>query len=221
MGKVVYAHIIKEVTIGTMPNQGAGARPMQNMNPGVQPVRPNVPQNPQQPMQQMGMNPQQGMQQMPQNRMPQNQMPQNRMPQNQAPQGQRQNIPNAEGNGTLFVGGAAETGQTVCLRNMSGTANAIITRLSNGEKVVVADSVFKIGKEKSYVNYCVTNNATVSRIHAQIEFDQGQYYLVDKKSMNKSFIQGVQTPMEPEKRYPLRNGDHFKLSNEEFVFEIK
>ena len=221
MGKVVYAHIIKEVTIANMPNQGAGARPMQNMNPGAQPVRANVQPGPQQPVQQPVQRPMQQPVQQPMQQMPQNQMPQNRMPQNQAPQNPMQNIPNTDGNGTLFVGGSAETGQTVCLRNMSGSANAMITRLSNGEKVVVADSVFKIGKEKSYVNYCVTGNATVSRIHAQIEFDQGQYYLVDKKSMNKSFIQGVQTPMEPEKRYPLHNGDHFKLSNEEFVFEIK
>lgn len=122
---------------------------------------------------------------------------------------------------TVLLGGSAESGKTVLLKNMTGAQVAVITRVSNGEKVQIKDSIFRIGKEKSYVNYCVTGNPTISRNHAEIEYVDGTYYIVDKNSTNKSYLGNDPTALEPEKKYPLKSGDHFKLSNEEFVFELK
>ena len=104
--------------------------------------------------------------------------------------------------------------------NMIGAPRAVLTRLSNDEKIVINESIFKIGKVQKYVSYCISDNPTVSRLHAQIEYENGVYYLVDKRSSNGSFLRDNKVRIESEVRYPLYNGDCFRLSNEDFIFEI-
>lgn len=94
----------------------------------------------------------------------------------------------------------------------------ILQRVSGGEEIVLDKPVFRIGKEKSYVDYFVTNNNTVSRSHADIIARNGKYYIMDLNSKNGTFINGYEIPVKSE--IELNINDRITLSNEEFIFKI-
>lgn len=123
-------------------------------------------------------------------------------------------------NGTVFIGGSAQSGSTVFLKSAEVKGIVAVTRVKTNETVQIKNSVFKMGKEKDYVDFFIGGNPTVSRIHAQIKFENGQYTLEDINSLNHSFIGNDTTPIQSGVGYPLQNGTHFRLSDEEFVFKI-
>ena len=93
---------------------------------------------------------------------------------------------------------------------------AKLVRRSTGESVVIDKDTFVIGKERARVNFCVTENKTVSRVHATILRKTDGYYITDNDSTNKTYINGTQIPALTEIK--LVSGDVLKLSNEEFDF---
>ena len=93
---------------------------------------------------------------------------------------------------------------------------AKLVRRSNGEEIVISKPVFRIGKERAKVDYCITDNNTVSRVHATIFTRGGKCYAADNNSTNRTFINGSPVPVQIE--MPLNSGDVLKFSNEEFDF---
>ena len=93
---------------------------------------------------------------------------------------------------------------------------AKLVRRSNGEEIVISKPVFRIGKERAKVDYCITDNNTVSRVHATILTRDGRCYASDNNSTNRTFINGSPVPVQIE--MPLNSGDVLKFSNEEFDF---
>ena len=93
-----------------------------------------------------------------------------------------------------------------------------LERLSTGEEIQINKPVFRIGKEKSYVDYFVNNNSAVSRSHADIVCRGQHYYIVDLNSKNRTFINGHVVPVRCETE--IYNGDRLKLANEEFTFTV-
>lgn len=91
-------------------------------------------------------------------------------------------------------------------------------RLLTDEVIVINKPVFRIGKEKSYTDYFVSNNNAVSRNHADIVCRGNHYYVIDLNSKNRTFINDKVIPIRQETE--LRNGDRLKLANEEFVFYV-
>ena len=93
---------------------------------------------------------------------------------------------------------------------------AKITRLSTNETFSINKPVYIIGKENIKVDLCVTGNRTVSRVHANIVFKNGVFYIVDQNSTNRTYVNGINVP--PHVEYRLHDGDEIKLSNELFDF---
>ena len=77
--------------------------------------------------------------------------------------------------------------------------------------------MFHIGKERSYVDYCISGNPTISRSHADIINKNGQFYIVDNNSTNHTYVNGEMIPSNTE--IPLSHGAKIRLSNEEFEFK--
>lgn len=96
---------------------------------------------------------------------------------------------------------------------------AYIIRKSTKEKILINRNIFKLGKDAAYVDYCIKNNPTVSRNHADIVRKADGYYLVDKGSLNHTFVDGKK--LEPDEYRKLRNGCLFQLANEVFQFGYK
>lgn len=92
----------------------------------------------------------------------------------------------------------------------------ILVRILTDEEIVVNKPVFRIGKEKSYVDYFVTNNIAVSRSHADIITRGRRYFVKDLNSKNHTYINGNEIPVHCE--VEINDGDYLKLGNEEFVF---
>lgn len=94
---------------------------------------------------------------------------------------------------------------------------AFIIRENNNDKVEVITNVFSVGKSAS-CNYTISGNPTISRNHVIISKKLGEFYLVDEKSTNGTFINGEK--VEKNREYCLKNGDRLRLSNEYFDVEI-
>lgn len=91
-------------------------------------------------------------------------------------------------------------------------------RVLTEETIIVNKPVFRLGKEKSYVDYFVTNNVAVSRSHADIITRGSQYYVVDLNSKNHTYINNREIPIQCETE--IHDGDMLRLGNEEFVFHV-
>lgn len=94
-----------------------------------------------------------------------------------------------------------------------------LIRKRTKEKIVINRSLFKLGKEATYVDYCISDNPTVSRNHADIVKKQDGYYLVDKNSLNHSFVNGKKLAADEYRK--LENGCLIQLADEVFEFFMK
>ena len=94
---------------------------------------------------------------------------------------------------------------------------AFIIREKNNDKVEIITNTFSVGKSAN-CNYTVSGNPTISRLHIVISKKLGEFYLVDEKSTNGTYINGER--IEHNREYCLKNGDRLRLSNEDFNIEI-
>lgn len=151
----------------------------------------------------------------------QSQAPQQRPYPNPAPQNPNYGAPGSdetsllnagEGETTLLDAGAGETSL------LSGASRAYLIRKKNGEKISISGVSFKIGKERRRVNYCVSDNTSVSRVHCEIIKKGADYYIVDQGATNFTFVNGVQ--LSPHKETILSDRSVVKLADEEFEFHL-
>ena len=94
--------------------------------------------------------------------------------------------------------------------------SAYLIRKKNNERITVSKAVFKLGKERRRVDYCVADNTNVSRTHADIVYKNGSFYLVDNNSKNGTTVNGASVAAGQERR--IANNDIIKLADEEFQF---
>lgn len=90
-------------------------------------------------------------------------------------------------------------------------------RILTDEKISINKPVFRIGKERSYVDFFVANNNAVSRSHADIITRGNRYFIMDLNSKNHTYIDGQMIPVRCE--IEIFNGCRIKIANDEFIFE--
>lgn len=112
---------------------------------------------------------------------------------------------------TVLNQGAGET--TVLSANQVGGS---LTRSKTGEKINITRENFKIGKERSKVDYCVSDNSAVSRHHATIVTRGNDAYLVDNNSRNFTFVNDVK--ISPNSEFKLNNGDKITFGDEVYTY---
>ena len=93
-----------------------------------------------------------------------------------------------------------------------------LLRVLTNETIQINKPVFRIGKEKSFVDYFVANNNAVSRSHADIVTRGQRYFVVDLNSKNRTYINGQPLPIQQE--CEIFNGNQLRLANEEFIFYV-
>lgn len=110
---------------------------------------------------------------------------------------------------TTVLNGGAQPRQTVVPH---------LIRTKNGEKIYINKPFFRIGKEKSYVDYFIGDNTAVSRSHANIVTNNDKFFIVDTNSTNHTFVNGsmIQSNIET----PISHGDKIRFGNEEFEFRL-
>ena len=124
--------------------------------------------------------------------------------------------------GETTVLGGGGIGETTVLNasmlNQQQNIQPHIIREKNNEKIMVNKPVYRIGKERSYVDYFIGDNSGISRSHANIITREGKYFVVDTNSTNHTFVNGaiIQSNEEVE----ITHGDKIRLANEDFEFKL-
>ncbi len=95
----------------------------------------------------------------------------------------------------------------------------VIIRVKTNEMTVMGKQLFRMGASKYDNELTIKDNVFVSRWHAEIIARNGKYYLRDKNSKNKTYVDG--TALVPGQEVVLASGSRFKLADEEFLFEIE
>lgn len=93
-----------------------------------------------------------------------------------------------------------------------------LLRIRNNEKIPLDKPVFRIGKERSYVDYFIGDNTAVSRSHANIITRDGVYSIVDTNSSNHTYVNGSMIQSNTE--FKLSDGAMIRLGNEDFEFHL-
>lgn len=93
---------------------------------------------------------------------------------------------------------------------------ATIKDIKTGKVLMLEKPEIYIGKKEEMNDFVVRNNSNVSRRHACISWEQGNYYIQDLQSSNGTFVNG--TKIEFGNRHRLQDKDRFVLANEEFIF---
>ncbi len=96
---------------------------------------------------------------------------------------------------------------------------AYLIRKRTKEKIMINRGIFKLGKDENYVDYCIKDNPTVSRNHADIVKRSDGFYAVDKGSRNHTFVNGKK--LEEQQYVKLEKGDLLQVADEVFEFNIK
>jgi len=109
-------------------------------------------------------------------------------------------------------------GETTVLHAGPARPDPALTRVKTGERISINKPVFRIGKEKSYVDYFIGDNTAISRSHANIHTDNGEYFVEDTNSTNHTYLNGKL--INSNEKVKLTNGDKVRLANEDFTFSI-
>lgn len=181
--------------------------PGQQLPPQYQQNAAPIPQRPQgMPMQQGAPIPQQGM--------PMQQPPASQF----SPAPQPVPVQNSFNETTVLSNFGMGGGETTVLSMGPDVVNPCLTRVKTGEKVYINKPVFRIGKEKSYVDYFIADNTAISRSHCNIHTENGEYFIEDTNSTNHTFINGK--IINSNVKTKISSGDRIRLANEEFTFTI-
>lgn len=121
----------------------------------------------------------------------------------------------------LGAGGVAGIGETTVLGGgmmEKPQPKPMLIRAKNNERINIDKPIFRIGKERSYVDYFIGDNSAISRSHANIITRDGAYYIMDTNSTNHTYVNGSMIQSNTEVK--LEQGYMIRLANEEFEFKI-
>ena len=104
------------------------------------------------------------------------------------------------------------------IRVVCGMTEAMLIDKKTGRVTVVNKPVFRIGREKGYVDYLV-EEPTVSRVHCVICTKNDAYAITDSNSTNHTYVDGVCLPANVEQ--PLRHGAVIGLGELQLVFYLR
>jgi len=93
-----------------------------------------------------------------------------------------------------------------------------LMRKSSFDRTDINKPVFRIGKERSYVDYFVADNNAVSRIHADIITKNNCCFVKDENSTNGTYVNGSR--INPNEEVQIFDGDIVTFANDEFEFHM-
>jgi len=118
---------------------------------------------------------------------------------------------------TTVLGVGSEAGETTVLgASQAQIIKPYLLRIKNNERIELNKPVFRIGKERSYVDYFVSDNTAVSRSHANIINRDNEFYIVDTNSTNHTYVNGSMIQSNVETK--IEHGTKIRLANEDFEF---
>ena len=121
---------------------------------------------------------------------------------------------------TVLLDESLDSGETTLL-NAGNNAREIkpyLLRVKTNEKIYVDKPVFKIGKERKYVDYCIEGNSAISRSHASIIYKENKYFVIDTNSTNHTYVDEEKIDSNTEVK--IKHGTKLRFANEDFEFHV-
>ncbi|NLI63650.1 MAG: FHA domain-containing protein [Bacteroidales bacterium] len=111
-------------------------------------------------------------------------------------------------------------GETTVLsaNNVNMKVEPYLIRIKTGERININKALFRLGKERTYVDYFVSNNTAISRTHADIITRDGEYFIRDNNSTNGTFLNGNRITSNQDEK--IKHDDKIMLANEVFQFKL-
>lgn len=117
---------------------------------------------------------------------------------------------------TLLGNCSGDDEETAYLVPKTDTVSPFLRRVSTNEVIRITKPSFRIGTKESEVDYVVRNNNTISRSHADIIVERGEYFVYDLSSKNKTYVNDRVIPVQT--RVQIYPNDIIRLSDEDFAF---
>lgn len=122
--------------------------------------------------------------------------------------------------GNTTVLNKSKIGETTVLNKNEGSKSEYpyLIRQKTNKRIDINKPNFRIGKEKSFVDYFISDNSAISRSHANIITREGKYFVIDTNSTNHTYLNGsmIQSNIEVE----LQHDDKIRFANEDFDFKL-
>ncbi|MGI6012477.1 MAG: DUF6382 domain-containing protein [Ruminococcus sp.] len=96
----------------------------------------------------------------------------------------------------------------------------LLRRCATDENYEISGEKTRIGRNPAGSEICISGNRGIGRIHAVFYISDGNVYIADNNSKNKTFVCGTQLKY-GEKPRMLHSGDKIQLGDEEFEFYIQ
>lgn len=110
--------------------------------------------------------------------------------------------------GTMVMGGPVEKPKV----------NPYLIRKKNNERIPLSKPSFRLGQEKGYADYAISDNPYISKGHAVINNRDGEFYVMDTNSTNRTYVDG--NDIQSNKEVKLNHGAKIRLADEEFEFRL-
>lgn len=108
--------------------------------------------------------------------------------------------------------------QDAAYQQVNRIPNPHLIRVKTGEHISLPEGFFVIGKSMEGVDYVITDNMAISRIHCTILKKNGVYYVRDENSTNSTYVNGEQVLPGTEKL--LLNNCKLVLGDEVFTYML-
>ncbi len=93
-----------------------------------------------------------------------------------------------------------------------------IVRVDTGERVMINKAVFKLGKANRGVDFSISGNGAISKVHAIIYQREDGCYIKDNKATNPTYVDGVK--LEENQELKLKNDSTIVIGGEDFLFKL-
>ena len=101
---------------------------------------------------------------------------------------------------------------------MQAVPHPHLVRVRTGETIALTGDIFVIGKSQTGVDYTITGNSAISRVHCTIIRHNGAYYIRDEHSTNATYVNGDQVL--PGNQVLLTNNCKVHMADEEFLYSL-
>ncbi|MCQ2465117.1 MAG: FHA domain-containing protein [Oscillospiraceae bacterium] len=106
--------------------------------------------------------------------------------------------------------------ETILLSEKNEGSRPHLIRMSSNEIIELSGNSFRIGSDNDSVDYCISDNCAVSRVHAEIKRKGGCFFIADNHSTNSTYVDNQE--VKGKKEVKLINRCRIMLADEEFMF---
>lgn len=105
-------------------------------------------------------------------------------------------------------------GDTCLLEQIGEESHCLFNKKTN-EKIILSKYPFILGKHEDFADGII-NDSYVSRMHFQINYEHGLFFIKDLNSTNGTFVNGIE--LSPGVEAQLKESDVIRVGNTEYVF---